>query len=85
MKQDRNNPCVLLTHSLNLRCSGLHCPASVHGHVNLAAYIQNVLVKPHDCFYSVVYILIKQEFSQHNKNISVMGGSILSGKNAKCS
>eukprot|EP00116_Pleurobrachia_bachei_P008525 sb/3468787/ len=34
----------------------------------------------HDCFYSVLYILIKQEFSQHNKNISVMGGSILSGK-----
>eukprot|EP00116_Pleurobrachia_bachei_P017362 sb/3477624/ len=26
-----------------------------------------------------------QEFSQHNKRISVMGGSILSGKNAKYS
>eukprot|EP00116_Pleurobrachia_bachei_P011592 sb/3471854/ len=30
-------------------------------------------------------ILIQQKFSQHNKCISVMGGSILSGKNAKCS
>eukprot|EP00116_Pleurobrachia_bachei_P008865 sb/3469127/ len=67
IKQDRNNPCVLLTHSLNFQYGGLHCPASVHGHVNLTAYIQNV------------------EFSQHNKNISVMDESILSGKNAKCS
>eukprot|EP00116_Pleurobrachia_bachei_P006318 sb/3466580/ len=83
--QDRNNPCVLLTHSLNCQYVGLHCPASVHGHVNLTPYIQNVLVKHHDRFYSVLYILIKQEFSQHNKNISVMGVSILSGKNAKCS
>eukprot|EP00116_Pleurobrachia_bachei_P003842 sb/3464104/ len=28
---------------------------------------------------------MSKEFSQHNKNISVMGRSILSGKNAKCS
>eukprot|EP00116_Pleurobrachia_bachei_P018425 sb/3478687/ len=28
---------------------------------------------------------MQQEFSQHNKRISVMGESILSGKNAKCS
>eukprot|EP00116_Pleurobrachia_bachei_P007263 sb/3467525/ len=57
IKQDRNNPCVLLTHSLDYQYGALHCPVSLHGH----------------------------EFSQHNKCISVMGGSILSGKNAKCS
>eukprot|EP00116_Pleurobrachia_bachei_P004460 sb/3464722/ len=53
IKQDRNNPCVLLTHSLNSRCAGLQCPASVYGHVNLTSGIQNVLVKRHDCLFSV--------------------------------
>eukprot|EP00116_Pleurobrachia_bachei_P003702 sb/3463964/ len=43
IKQDRNNPCVLLTHSLNLQYCGLYCPASVYGHVNLNPYIQNIL------------------------------------------
>eukprot|EP00116_Pleurobrachia_bachei_P012423 sb/3472685/ len=47
--------------------------------------IKNVLVKHKDCFYRVYQISIQQEFSQHNKCISVVGGSILSGKNAKCS
>eukprot|EP00116_Pleurobrachia_bachei_P004041 sb/3464303/ len=47
--------------------------------------LKNLLVKHKDCFYPVSSILIQQEFSQHNKRISVMGGSILSGKNSKCS
>eukprot|EP00116_Pleurobrachia_bachei_P014151 sb/3474413/ len=54
IKQDRNYPCVLLTHSLNFYYGGLHCAASVNVHVNLTAYIQNVLVKHHDCDYSLV-------------------------------
>eukprot|EP00116_Pleurobrachia_bachei_P017431 sb/3477693/ len=56
---ERNNPCVLLTHSLNFQYRGLHCPAFVNGHINLTAHIQSVLVKHHDCFYYVLYILIK--------------------------
>eukprot|EP00116_Pleurobrachia_bachei_P013147 sb/3473409/ len=28
-----NNPCVLLTHSLNVHYGSLHCPASLHGHI----------------------------------------------------
>eukprot|EP00116_Pleurobrachia_bachei_P011504 sb/3471766/ len=83
IKQDRNNPCVLLTHSLNLRCASLHCPASVYGHVNLTSDIQSVLAKHHDCLFSAFYIPIKQEPSQHNKYIPAMGGSIPSDKNAK--
>eukprot|EP00116_Pleurobrachia_bachei_P015365 sb/3475627/ len=69
IKHDRNNPCVLLTHSLNFHFGGLHYPASLDGHINLTGYIQNVL-RACECVsapegdikitsYFVLYILIK--------------------------